>query len=259
MSNAESRDLAARRLEKLRRILKDRHIASVAELHRELHVSPATTRRDLVQLEKLGELRRVHGGAVVSRSGLDEPLFDNKEALAAREKQRIAEAALRLIKPGISIFLDGGSTVLALSRLLHEQSNVTVVTNSLRVAMELASEGPRVMLAGGELRRLSQTFVGPLTRFMIEQTHVDIAFIGTIGITPEAGMTTTDHQEAYTKSLIASHARQVVLLADSTKVGRVSFAPFGSLADLDCLITDSGISREAAAQFRRKGIKVVTA
>ena len=258
MSKTLLRDLAAERLEKSRKILRERRIVSVAELHRALNVSPATTRRDLEHLERIGEIKRVHGGAVSVESRLEEPLFHNKESLAPEEKQRIAQAARKLIKPNDSVFLDGGSTVLALARLLTRTTDVTVVTNSLRVAMELASQGPRLILVGGELRRLSQTFVGPLTRFTIEQIHVDTAFIGTIGLTPATGMTTTDHQEAFTKSMIMAHAQQVVLLADSSKIGRVSFAPFGALENIDTLITDRKVGAPMLRALRKKGMKIVT-
>ena len=111
------RELAPKRLERLREILRIDHVVSVEELSARLAVSSATVRRDLEQLESLGEVRRVHGGAVGTESRLEEPLFDDKTSLAAREKQRIAQAALKFIQPNDTIFLDGGSTVLELARL----------------------------------------------------------------------------------------------------------------------------------------------
>lgn len=248
MITTDSKELAAGRLEKLRQIVREHRIVRVDELAERLGVSAPTVRRDLLHLESRGELRRVHGGAVALESRLEEPLFDDKTSIAAAEKRRIAEAAALLIRPKDSIFLDGGSTVLALAALLHDRADITVVTNSLRVAAELAGGGPALILVGGELRRLSQTFVGPLTRFTLEPIHVDRAFMGTIGLTVEAGMTTTDPREAYTKSLIMEHAGEVVLLADSSKLGKVSFARFGSLAALSLVITD----RRAPAALRRR-------
>ena len=258
MITTESRDLAAGRLEKLRRILKARHIVRVDELTGELGVSAPTVRRDLFHMETRGEVRRVHGGAVAVESRLDEPLFDDKTAMAAAEKRRIADAALGFVRAKDSIFLDGGSTVLDLAALLHDRADITVVTNSLRVAAELAGGGPALILVGGELRRLSQTFVGPLTRLTLEQLHVDRAFMGTIGLSAAAGLTTTDPKEAYTKSLIIAHAREVVLLADSSKVGKVSFARFGGLDDVDTLITDKGLAPARSRDLRRHGMKIVT-
>lgn len=254
-----NRDLAAERGEKLQRILRQQRIVRVETLCRDLKVSPATVRRDLALLERKGALQRVHGGAVVVESGLDEPLFDDKTAIAAAEKKRIALKAHALIQPNDSVFLDGGSTVLELCRLLREQSGVTVVTNSLRVALELAGGGPRCIVVGGELRRLSQTFVGTLTQRLLDGIHVDTAFIGTIGLSAANGLTTTDPREAFTKGLIMEHARQVVLLADSSKVGKVSFARFGGWDCVDTVITDKGIGRAETAALRKAGVRVVRA
>ncbi len=259
MSNHRSRDLAPQRLAKLRRILCARRIVRVEELGAELGASSATVRRDLRDLETRGELHRVHGGAVAVERRLDEPGFDDKTALAAAEKQAIAAAALRLVQPRDSLFLDGGSTVLALARLLRERTDVKLVTNSLRVAAEMAGGGPPLIVVGGELRRLSQTFVGPLTRHQLDHLHVDRAFMGTMGLTPEAGLTTTDPLEAYTKSLVMQHAGQVILLADRSKFGQVSFARFGSLEDLHAIVTDRGLDRRTARALQRRGVTIITA
>ncbi len=257
LKSGKARELAPKRLERLREILRIDHVVSVEELSRELKVSAATVRRDLGQLESLGEVRRVHGGAVGTESRLEEPLFDDKTSIAAREKQRIAQAALKYIKPNDTIFLDGGSTVLELARLVRDRSNLTVVTNSLRAAIELAAQGPRVIMIGGEFRRLSQTLVGALTRLTLNQVHLDRAFMGTIGLTLEEGLTTTDPSEAYTKELVMQHARQVILLADHSKVGKVSFACAGQLRKVQVLITDKQIDRKFASRLRKNGVEVV--
>ena len=257
MKSGKPRELAPKRLERLREILRIDHVVSVEELSRRLEVSAATVRRDLAQLESLGEVRRVHGGGVGTESRLEEPLFDDKTSIAAREKQRIAQAALKFIQPNDTIFLDGGSTVLELARLIRDRSNLTVVTNSLRAAIELAAQGPRVILIGGEFRRLSQTLVGPLTRLTLHEVHVDKAFMGTIGLTLEEGLTTTDPSEAYTKELVMQHARQVFLLADHSKVGKVSFACAGQLGRVQVLITDKQVDRKFSSQLRKDGVEVV--
>jgi len=259
MPNAKSKDLAPQRLEQLRGILGQNRVVRVEELTGRLGVSAATIRRDLGELEKLGEVRRVYGGAVSTGGRLDEPLFDDKTAVAAAEKRRIAEAAMKYVNPNDTIYLDGGSTVLELARLLKDRSNVTIVTNSLRAAVELAGRGPRLILVGGELRRLAQTTVGPLTRFIIEQLHVDRAFMGTIGLTLEEGLTTTDPTEAYTKELVMEHAREVILLADSSKAHKISFTRAGRLEKVRILITDSLFDRKFAKELHKRGIEVVRA
>jgi DeoR family fructose operon transcriptional repressor len=259
MAASRSKDLAPKRLEQLRRVLRQNQVVRIEELCVQLRVSAATIRRDLDVLEKLGEVRRVHGGAVSVDSRLEEPLFDDKTSLAAREKHRIAQTALRYIQPNDTIYLDGGSTVLELARLLKERTNLTVVTNSLRAAIELASRGPRLILVGGDLRRLSQTVVGPLTRLMLNQVHIDRAFMGTIGMTLEEGLTTTDPSEAYTKELVMQHAREVFLLVDSSKIGKVSFTRAGQVEGIRVFITDKLADRKFLRGLRKRGIEVVRA
>ncbi len=253
MSDLSTKELAAERWERLRVLLRERRVVRVEEFAATLDVSPATVRRDLAAMEAEGELKRVHGGAVANAAPLlaDEPLFDDKASRSAPQKQRIAEAAAALIPAAhATLFLDGGSTVLALAHLLVRHTQHTVVTNSLRVAHLLSSGGPRVILTGGALRRLSQTFVGPLTRHILENISFDIAFMGTLGLTADDGLTTTDPDEAYTKELAIARARRVILLADATKVGTVSTVRFAPLSAVHTLVTDATLPRAAVAALR---------
>jgi DeoR/GlpR family transcriptional regulator of sugar metabolism len=257
MLNGSHKDLAHKRHGNLRELIRGSGVIRVDEICRRLGISPATARRDLDELEVAGVIRRVHGGAVSVESRLEEPMFDDKASIAAREKHRIAEAALQFVENGDTIYLDGGSTVLEFARLLRERANITVVTNSLRAAHELAGRGPRLILIGGELRRLSQTMVGPLTRFALQELHVDKAFMGTIGLTLKEGLTTTDPSEAFTKEFVMSRARQVILLADSGKAGKVSFARAGRLENVHVFITDKQLDKNFAKELTKTGIKLV--
>ena len=254
-----ARQLAPERMDRLREIVRGQRVVRVDAIERQLGVSAATVRRDLLALERSGEVERVHGGAVSRGERLEEPLFDDKASLAPEEKRRIARAALGLIRPDDTIYLDGGSTVLELARLLRDRARLTVVTNSLRAAQELAGGGPRLILAGGELRRLSQTLVGPLTRHLLEQVRVDRAFMGTIGLDLGTGMTTTDPGEAYTKSIVLERAREVVLLADGSKIGRVSFARAGGLERVRVLITDRTADPAFLKAMARQGVRIIKA
>ncbi len=258
-ASAKQKELAPQRLNRLRAILHENRVARVDDLCEELHVSPATVRRDLEELERLGEVRRVHGGAMLENRRLEEPLFDDKAVIAHREKRRIAEAALGLIQPDDTIYLDGGSTVLALASLLGEHAGVTAVTNSLRAAWELAGKGPRVILIGGELRRLSQTMVGTLTRHLLAELHIDKAFMGTLGMTLDEGLTTTDPGEAFTKELVMGRAREVVLLADSEKAGKVKFSHAGSFEDVNILVTNKEIDPSFVRGVEKRGVRVIRA
>jgi len=259
MADLNPKALAPQRWDNLRTLIRDSGVIRIEDLCRRLKVSPATVRRDLDQLEQSGAIRRVHGGAVSVESRLDEPVFADKTSLAAREKRRIAEAALAFIGPGDTIYLDGGTTVLELARLLRERTNLTVVTNSLHAAHELAGRGPRLILIGGELRRLSQTVVGPLTRLVLHELHLDKAFMGTIGFTVKEGLTTTDPGEAFTKEVVMNQARQVFVLADSSKAGKLSFARAGGWDKVHAVITDQQLDPKFAKEIVKTGIKLVRA
>jgi len=257
MIDLNSKDLAEPRRRKLLKLLRERRILRVEEFVKSLGVSAATVRRDLAFLEDAGELRRIHGGAAIADSTEVEPLFDDKTALAAPEKRRIAAAALKLIHPKGLIYLDGGSTVLELACLLIPYHQLTVVTNSLRIVEIFKSSGPRMIITGGECRLLSQTFVGPLTRGVLDQMHVDLAFMGTIGVSSLKGMTTTDPAEAFTKEQVIKSATKTILLADSTKFSKTSFVKFGSINQLAVTISDKKMPPTEQEAFRRQGCELI--
>ena len=247
--------LAPQRREHIRLLVRESGIARVEDLRRELTASVATVRRDLEVLEEEGLLRRVHGGAVSMESRLEEAVFDDKTNQFSIEKRAIAEKAYKVIGQEGSLYLDGGSTTLCLARLLKERNDLTVVTNSLRAAAEPADSGPRLILTGGELRRISQTMVGPLTSAVLEQVRVDKAFMGTMGFCLKNGLTTTDPNEAFVKSLVAEQATQVVLLADSSKAEKVSFARVSDWDRVDLLISDAMLPAVFSKSLSKMGVK----
>ncbi len=253
------RDLAPHRRERLRLLVESRRAARLDELSAALGVSQATVRRDLDELASAGKLRRVHGGAVAMDDRVTEPGFEVKAAEAAQEKARIAARAVELLSPDDTVYLDSGSTVLEVARLLRGWGRLTVVTNSLPVANELAGRGPRLILVGGELRPTSLALVGPLTQHLLEHLHVDRALMGTFALSLDEGLTTTDPAEAWTKELVMRRAHEVILLADSRKVGTRSFVRAGRLDAVDVLVTDEGIDERTARALERRGIRVIRA
>jgi DeoR family transcriptional regulator, fructose operon transcriptional repressor len=259
MTTRVTSDLAPRRRARLLALVAESGVIRVAELCKELDASAATVRRDLGELEGSGRIRRVHGGAVAVQSRLEEPLFDDKTSVAAKQKHRIAQAALKMIGRGETVYLDGGSTVLELARLLRDRGDVTVVTNSLRAALELGGKGPRLIFVGGELRRRSQTTVGPLTSALLDEVRLDKAFMGTMGVDVKQGITTTDPDEAHTKKAAMSRSQQIVLLADSSKIGKVSFVRSGEVTDVHVVITDKGVDPAFVRELRKRGVRVVKA
>jgi DeoR family fructose operon transcriptional repressor len=254
-----ARDLAPQRRQRIHSIIESRRAARLEELSAALGVSQATVRRDLDALATEGRLRRVHGGAVAIEERPSELHFEVKAAEAAQEKERIAARAVELLSADDTVYLDSGSTVLAAARLLHGWSRLTVVTNSLPAAVELSGRGPRLILVGGEIRATSRAVVGPLTRLILADLHVDRALMGTFALSLDDGPTTTDPAEAYTKQLVMAHAREVILLADSTKLGTRSFVAAGRLEDVDILVTDDGIDERAVRALTRRGVRVITA
>jgi DeoR family fructose operon transcriptional repressor len=254
-----TRDLAPQRRQRIRSIVESRRAVRLEDLSQALGVSQATVRRDLDELEAEGLVRRVHGGVVAIEERQGEPHFEVKAVEAAEEKERIAARAVALLSPDDTVYLDSGSTVLAVARLLHGWDRLTVVTNSLPALVELAGRGPRLIVVGGEFRATSQALVGPLSQHVLANVHVDRAFIGSYAVSLEDGLTTTDPSEAFTKALALERATQVVLLADSRKMGGRSFVHAGSLDAVDVLITDTGIDDRMVRSLERRGITVITA
>ncbi len=258
-TGAALRDLAPQRRQRIRSIVESRGAARLDELSTILGVSQATVRRDLDELAADGAVRRVHGGVVAIGERPSEPHFDVKAVEAAAEKERIAARALELLAPDDTVYLDSGTTVLAVARMLRGWDRLTAVTNSLPAATELAGRGPRLIVVGGEFRERSQAFVGPLTQPLLESIHVDRAFMGTYALSLEEGMTTTDPAEGSTKELAMSRAREVILLADSRKFGTSSLVGAGRLDAIDILVTDDGMDAGAVRDLEQRGIRVIKA
>lgn len=232
-------------------------VKTIAELTDGLNVSEATVRRDLQTLEERGKVKRVHGGAIRVKFPRTEPIFTEKAAFHAEEKNHIAELALSFIDDNDTICLDGGSTVLALAKKLDMKRNLTIVTNSMMAAASLMETGHKLVLIGGEFRPLSRTLVGPLTAQTINSLRIDKAFLGTIGFSVDDGISTTDPNEAYTKELIMKRSGKVIVLSDSSKLCTPSFAVSGKVSDIDVLITDPGIPAALEKSLREKKIEVV--
>ncbi|MEU6388422.1 DeoR/GlpR family DNA-binding transcription regulator [Streptomyces sp. NPDC046939] len=230
----------------------------VNELTRKLGVSDMTVRRDLDALARQGVLEKVHGGAVpVVEASSHEPGFEAKSGLELTAKEDIARAAASLAAPGTAIALSGGTTTYALAQHLLDVPDLTVVTNSVRVAdvfhAAQRSAGTRqgaatVVLTGG-VRTPSDSLVGPVADQAIAALHFDVLFLGVHGISPQAGLSTPNLAEAETNRRLVQSARRVVVVADHTKWGTVGLSSFASLDQVDTLVTDAGLPVEARAEI----------
>lgn len=235
---------------------------SVAELADNLSVTTETVRRDLSALERMGLIRRVHGGAVpastltVIESGVTERDLANPDA-----KDAIASAALGLLPPpGSMIIIDAGSTTWRFAALLPRDHRLTVVTHAVPVAARLAGL-PHVdlFLLPGKVRPTTHAAVGADTVAALGDLRADVSFLATNGLMISHGLTTPDREEAATKRAIAAAGRRTVVLADSTKIGVESSLRFAELGDIDVLVTDSAISDDDASAIAEAGVEVVIA
>ena len=223
-------------------------------------VTAETIRRDLTILERAGMLRRVHGGAIpVERIGF-EPALAARDTVLTAEKERIAKVALAEVPADGAIILDAGTTTARLAQALPVDRELTVVVNSPAIAAIL---GPRpnlnVLVLGGRVRGKTLATVDDWALRPLADLYVDVAFMGTNGCSVERGLTTPDPAEAAVKRAMIGAARRAVLLADHTKIGNDYLARFGSLADLDLLITDDGLNDELVMDVEAEGVRVVRA
>ncbi|MDJ1131384.1 DeoR/GlpR family DNA-binding transcription regulator [Streptomyces iconiensis] len=236
--------------------------ARVNELTRKLNVSDMTVRRDLDALARQGALEKVHGGAVpVAEASTHEPGFEAKSALELSAKDDIARAAAAMAQPGSAIALSGGTTTYALAQHLLDVPNLTVVTNSVRVAdvfhsAQRSPGGPQagrpgaatVVLTGG-VRTPSDSLVGSVADAAIRSLHFDVLFLGVHGISAEAGLSTPNLAEAETNRCFVGSARRVIVVADHTKWGTVGLSSFASLEQVDTLVTDGGLPAGAREEI----------
>lgn len=234
----------------------------VAALADTFGVTTETVRRDLAALERLGLLRRVHGGAVpTSALTVMELGVSERHGTRAADKERIARAALELVPPsGGSVLIDAGTTTGRMARLLPTDRDLVVVTNAVPVAARLAGvPGMRLQLLGGRVRGATQAAVGDETVRSLGELRVDVAFLGTNALTADHGLTTPDPDEAAVKRAMVRCAHRTVVLCDSSKIGREHLIRFAPLDAIDVLVTDSRLDDAVARDLAAREVEVVTA
>lgn len=231
----------------------------VTGLSSEFDVTYETIRRDLTALERHGVLRRVHGGAIpVERLGF-EPALNVRDSVLTEEKERIAKAALAELPEEGAILLDAGSTTGRLAEQLPTDRELTVVTNSLSIALTLTTRtNINLMLLGGRLRNRTQATVDAWALRSLSESFVDVAFMAANGVSAERGLTTPDAAEAEVKRAMIASSRRTLLLADHTKVGNDHFARFAEVGELDTIITDTGLAAGLADELEASGPRVLT-
>jgi DeoR family transcriptional regulator, aga operon transcriptional repressor len=254
-----------KRAKEILRLLLNHGKATVEELTEEFRTSPASIRRDLVRLEERGLVHRTHGGAMLAGQ-IYEPFrfdasFQVREERFTQEKQRIAAAAAELVGENETVGFTAGTTTTLVARCLRLRSGLHVITNAVNIGIELtSSEGLDTTLIGGCMRWPGAfSLVGPTALESLNTVVMDRLFLGVTGIDARYGATVIESDEAAVFRAMSRRAKEVIVVADSSKVGMVSPAVVCSPASIDILITDDGIAEEAIDALRRSDVRVVIA
>ncbi|MBI2914656.1 MAG: DeoR/GlpR transcriptional regulator [Firmicutes bacterium] len=242
-------------------MLSARRVASLRELCAVLGASERTVRRDLARLALQGVLERTHGGARLSRDGSEAELaFRVREHRQADEKRRIAKAAAGLVRRGSCLIIDSGTTALQVARALPPGQGLTVLTNSVPVAWELAlRDDVMLVMSGGTLRGATLSLMGPQTDEFFGSVRADLAFIGASALSLERGLMNSNLFEAGAKKAMIRSAGKVVLVADRTKFEYQDFSVFAGFSDVDVFITDGGSPPECVDTVKGMGVMVIEA
>ncbi len=229
----------------------------VTSVAADLAVSQATLRRDLQALHEQGLLVRTHGGAVARGVDLELPLR-YREARHQPEKRSIGRLAAGLVPNGAVVGMTGGTTVTEVARALMSRGDITVVTNALNIAAELVLRPSlRVVVVGGTARHASYELVGPAAEVVIDRYHLDLSFIGVDGLAVDEGCSTHDELEAHTDHAFILRSRRAIVVTDSTKLGRVTFARICRIDEVDDLVTDNRADPTLLGQLRDAGVNVL--
>lgn len=241
------------RRDRIREKLRDAGSISVCDMSKVFDVSESTIRRDLEALTGDG-IVRFHGGLKISSSAR-ESVFEEKRDRSVGVKADIAARAAAGIQDGQTVFLNAGTTTLALFREIRNR-DICIVTNNIAIVMEAASARADLLLVGGQYREKSRSLVGGMAAQGLSQAFADICFLGTNGVSPERGLTTILHQEAEVNRAMAARAKRVVCIADSSKIG--VDAGFVTLPPerIDSIVTDDAAKPELLARLRETGVAV---
>ncbi|USX25334.1 transcriptional repressor AgaR [Oxalobacteraceae bacterium OTU3CINTB1] len=232
----------------------------VNELVKQLGVSAVTIRNDLSTLESQGLAIRSHGGAMPARTPPTEHTVPQKDAINHDQKERIGALAASLVKAGENVIIDSGTTTISLARHLRNAQNITVMTNGLNIAWELAdAAGVDLILTGGLLRKQSLSIQGLQAEACLQAYNFDKLFLGVDGFDLKFGVTTHHEAEASLNHKMVDRAKQVIVLADASKFGCVSLHRIVQLNRVHTVITDAGISREYRDGLLNAGIELLIA
>lgn len=231
------------RLDDILAILKQKKYAGVPELSQALYASQPTIRRDLTQLENAGYVIRSHGGVILRDERVDTPVAF-RSSTQTQQKMQISRIAAGLIREGQTVFLDASTTASFMTEAIRSTDELTVVTNSLRVAEKLADAAPKVWCTGGQLLRTSLAFVGNQSIRCVSDFCIDIAFFSSSALGTDGIIKDYSSEETEIRRVVLQSAAKKVFLCDSSKFGRTSPFRVCGIGEVDCIITDAPIPPE---------------
>jgi DeoR family transcriptional regulator of aga operon len=254
------------RLNALLELVSERGNVTISDISTALDISAATARRDLTALAEQRLVTRTHGGAAALGAGYELPL-QYKIARQAEAKLAIARAAVELLSPGDTVGLNGGTTTSEVARTIGRTDRltrpdgdfgVTIVTNALNIAYELSVRSHvKIVVTGGVARRQSYELVGPLVASTLSEFALDVAILGVDGLSAQFGATTLHEGEAAVSRQFAQVARRVIVVADSTKMSKATFARICKLDQIDTLITDAEPSAAFSRELATAGVELI--
>ena len=240
-------------------LLEEKPQRTVSELQDALKVSRATMRRDIIDLEEMGEVVRLHGRVALPNYLRGESTVFGRGKVAVKEKMEIANRAVELLQPNTTIYIDAGSTCLGFGKLASLRSDLQIFTNNVRLLLEAGMNAAAMTAIGGKFRPASEALIGGLANDWLRQLRFDMAFLGASGLDMLGGASTTDVVEGDVKAFVASRSAKVYLLADSDKWESPAAVTFSTWDRFDGWITDSGLSAQDRKLAIKKGLPLLDA
>lgn len=255
---------ASERQNKIVEIVLETNRITISDICELFGVSDMTARRDLNELDRLGLLRRVHGGAIANLGRSYEPPFTTRVAKNQSAKTAIGLKAAELVYDGDSIALDVGTTTLEIVPGLVSKRNLTIVTSSIQIANSIVDKlsleiDARLILTGGIVRPRELSMIGSIPAQVFKDLHVDKAFIGIGGISMEDGLTEYSMEDTWIKQILIQSAREKIVVADGDKFGVTTFASVAPLTAVDKIITDMSAPHDMVDRIIRAGVEVIFA
>jgi DeoR/GlpR family transcriptional regulator of sugar metabolism len=252
--------LAQQRRTKILELLQEEGSARVSALSKLFEVSEPTIRQDLERLETDGYITREHGGAYLKTIPEQVRSLTLQHTVNMDKKMRIGKKAAGLINDGDFIILDSGTTVTEIAKNLESKKDLKIITNSLNIALLLGAHYEfEVMVTGGEFKPPTLSLTGEKAADFFEQIYVNKLFLATGGVSLETGLTYPGFNDLQVKKAMIESASEIYLVADSTKIGRTSFAALGPVELIHSLITDADIDSKFRQELEKRGINVIIA